>query len=196
MNSNSYLPVALSKNLSIILEPLVPSQSITHQIANSSTLKIYSEYEHFTTLPPVLLITYYGIIRASFIRDGWSPISCTPHIYITFCLSQAQELFYNLSLIILLVSQLLSSCLTETKPEVLWDLTPGYLSKFTSHNYSACLFHSSNNDLLASPERCWHIFTFCPLCQKCSSPRYWCGLKPYLFQDYLITFLVRPSLTS
>lgn len=144
----------------------------------------------------VLLTTYYGIIRASFIRDGWSPISCTPHIYITFCLSQAQELFYNLSLIIILLSQLFSSCLTETKPhKALWDLTPGYLSKFMSHNSSACLFHSSNNDVV-SPERCWHTFTFCSLCPKCSSPRYSCGLKPYFFQVYLITFLVRPSLTS
>lgn len=51
--------------------------------------------------------------------------SHTPHIYVTFCLSQAQELFYNLSLIMLLLSQLLSSCLTETKPpKALGDLTP------------------------------------------------------------------------
>lgn len=34
------------------LTPLVLSQSITHQIANSSILKIYSEHDHFTTLPP------------------------------------------------------------------------------------------------------------------------------------------------
>lgn len=116
IHANSYLPVADSKNLGIIL---AHSQSADVQIGNSSIFTIYLESEHFTPLPPwSKRLCLSGIVRAS-LQLWCSPVPCTHHIHTISCLSQAQQLFHNLHLMVLLLSSTVCSLPISLRPDLM-----------------------------------------------------------------------------